>query len=215
MKRPAVKLKRYEMALNSRIIAAFLLAVTCHSFAQTVSEPQAPVVTDDRKQSAEKTVSMPATVVFASGDRLKGRIVLVKESFTIPKKESITGAKETIKYSDVSEIAVRRWCPKDMGRGGYLFRPCSVEVKLFSGSLCMCQTVNILEGFSFIDGKGRRHKFYGTFYDYLKKGKWGNSGSGERRYPETNPHRETAVLIVFEREKANPAGIDILKYLKF
>jgi hypothetical protein len=208
------KAKNFGMAF--KIIAAMALAVSVLQ-AQIV-EPVNPAADDvffqpaeepEKKEPAAEEPTLPAALTFASGDRLSGRLILQNPKFTIPANESISGRVITIAYADVLEINALLWKGKDTGNGGYYFTPYLVSVKMKNGEVYRC--AQMMDKIDFIDQQGRRNLFFTGFYDYLKNGKWANSGSTEKTYPTKNPHPKTATGIIFEKTQS---GFDIRKMLQ-
>jgi len=171
------------------------------------SDPKTPVIDDvffhpsqeQKDQNAppqdKEETTLSAKIVFASGERLSGRIILSSPVFTIPAGENVTGRKLDLAYSNISEMEALLWAGKDLGKGAYYFNPCLVSVKMKNGEIYRCKQMPVK--IDFADQSGKRGSFFTGFYDYTKKGKWVNSGSTERDYPTKNPHPKTVTGIFF------------------
>ena len=170
--------------------------------------PETPVVDDvffnpsqeqkDQKPQPEnkEETSLSAKILFASGEKLSGKIILSDPVFTIPAGENITGRQLKLNYSAISEIESLLWTGNDLGKNGYYFSPCLVSVKMKNGEIYRCKQIPVK--INFIDQSGSRNIFFTGFYDYIKNGKWVNSGKTERDYPTKNPHPKTVIGIFFQ-----------------
>ena len=195
------------MKLNILTICLFFAASLWADF----SEPDVPLIDDvffhpSQEQQDQQNQNTPsqnreetavsARIVFASGERLLGRIILSDPAFVIPAGENITGRKLSLAYSGISEIEALLWEGKDLGKGAYYFSPCLVSVKMKNGEIYRCKQMPVR--IDFADQSGKRNTFFTGFYDYIKNGKWVNSGKKERDYPTKNPHPKTVTGIFFQ-----------------
>jgi hypothetical protein len=202
-------------------VIALLSAWALQAPAQNVKEPLAPDVSssDGKKASAPGTLRMtlPATLVFAGGERLKGQLYLKVGNFSLSGRETVTGRRETIAMADVARISILRWRAREHEKTRYLFVPCDVTVTLANGSVYRCGRMPVPGPVDFGDHTGRKSSFHFTFYDYLEKGVWRNSRRGDRHYPELNPHSRTVVEIIPDRgvsgDRGNDPGMNLIKAL--
>jgi hypothetical protein len=206
---------------NRMAVIVLLAAWSLQAPAQSVKEPVAPQVlsSENKKSPAPESARMtlPVTLVFAGGERLKGQLYLKVRNFTLSGRETVTGRSETIALADVADISIRRWRAREHKKTRYLFVPCDVIITLAGGSVYRCGRMPLPGSIDFGDSPGKKSSFYCTFYDYLEKGVWRNSRSRDRHYPELNPHPRTVVEIIPDRsasrEKESDPGMNLIKAL--
>lgn len=172
-----------------------------------ISDPKVPVTDDvffhpsqeQKDQNVpshdKEAASLSARIAFASGEKLLGKVILSDPTFAIPAGENVTGRKLELPYFGISEIESLLWAGKELGKGAYYFSPCLVSVKMKNGEIYRCKQMPVK--IDFADQSGKRNVFFTGFYDYIKNGKWVNSGSAERNYPTKNPHPKTVTGIFF------------------
>ena len=191
------------MKLHSLAVCIFLATSLWADF----SGPKIPVTDDvffhpseeqkdrDAQLQGKEETALSAKIAFASGEKLLGKVILSDPVFVIPAGENITGRKLELAYHGISELESLLWEGKEFGKGTYYFSPCLVSVKMKNGEIYRCKQMPVK--INFADQSGKRNVFFTGFYDYVKNGKWVNSGSAERDYPTKNPHPKTITGIFF------------------
>lgn len=189
------------MKLRTIFILCLLSAI---AFAQGVKEPEAPVISDPespvsneettKQEKAEAT--LPVTLVFASGDKLRGRIILHAGGFTIPARESVWGRDVVLPYSNILNINVLLWQAKEKRKDEFYFTPSLISITMKNGEVYRC--AKMMERIDFIGLEGGRYVFFTSFFDYRIDGKWNYSGQSDKDYPSRNPLPQTVISIVFD-----------------
>ncbi len=200
--------------LFTLILAFFLVTHATGSTADDrLQKPEKPSEPEVRDPDLNKNrAEFPATVTFGDGSTMKGKLVL--ESGTMVYEEPGSRKKAVLDVSDIALIEILSWKGKEYRKFSYVFWPREYRITLRDSSrVLVSRDITALFSFSFTGSGGSEKKLYTYFYDYWKKGKWVNAGSGDFRHHEKNPHPDTVVRIRFlvSAPSGNPA--DILQFI--
>lgn len=195
--------------MKRRLLLLVCFAAICLNSAfaeQSFTEPAAPHIDEPTsKQETSKNqeeLKLPATLCFASGEKLKGFMHPESPVFTIEAGAGVLREKQTFQWSELISVSVVSWQKIYKGKDEYLFKVSSAFVETAGGVL---KCGSLPDKISFTDSFRKKRIFFTCFYDYRKNGKWTNSGSGDEKFPATHPHPDTVVSITFE--KPAPEGI--------
>ncbi|MBN2161124.1 MAG: hypothetical protein JW807_17185 [Spirochaetes bacterium] len=168
-------------------------------------EPSAPDVDIVQNKRRPDGDGLPVTVVTARGDTVTGVLVVPFDSLDIEAAGDGPKGAVTVRVADIDSIEFTRWAGKERRKNEFAFYHSAARITLKDKQVIECgRNIPALDRLVFRDEK-RSRSLYSYFYDYLKNGAWKNSGETDIAYPETNPHADTLVRIIFLRKKTvNP-----------
>lgn len=196
----------------SRVFMAVFVIFWLHRALYSIEGPASPSV-PFVKEPAHQMHTYRVTVVFAHGGQLDGRIHLPSDTvhINVEREGKIVTINE--KVMAINEISFNRWKGTDKGSGGYIFNTVLVEVILNrDNARIIAVRIPAFNRFILETSKGKQICF-NYYYDYYINGVWKNSGSTEKAYPDTKPHPDTVIKIIFNHNRTESPVGELLKYL--
>ncbi|MBN2080160.1 MAG: hypothetical protein JW838_14420 [Spirochaetes bacterium] len=193
-----------------RIAALFILismAIPLHSGSGGPVPPETPEEPSVRPAGEKEPagVESPALLVTARGGKMRGVLQVGVSILDVPVHRGDSTSTVRISISDIDSIEFLRWRGREIRKGEFAFRPVRVRITLRDGTVMeSAGHIAALARFTLREG-GRVRTVFSCFHDYRKNGRWAHSGATGIDHPETNPHGDTLVRIVFEKPAAfNP-----------
>ena len=139
------------------------------------------------------------SLINARGDKRSGLLALKTDFIDIDVSDHGSVEKRKVSIASIDSIEFKKWKGTE-GRGNeFLFYPAQIKITLADKKIIECRSdIKILNRLTLIDGKNSVSQ-YTYFYDYRENNAWRNSGRSDLSYPETNPHEDTVLQIVFFR----------------
>ena len=140
------------------------------------------------------------TISYANGAKEQGSIEVPFKVITVMYKQGKAIVKRTESMSALKSIQFLKWKIEKKKSNAYGFFPNNITV-IFKDRTIIERHGNI-KGFNKLTfyRKDKPKKFiYSFFYDYWINKMWQNSGKREADFPETNPHKDTVVSILFHQ----------------
>jgi hypothetical protein len=178
------------------LLLVFLSVI--HLYAQ-IEDPVIPVLETEKFQSTtEKKYTVKSFIEFAGGLKKDGIIHFPSNKISI--KYSSRKEQTSEDLSRIVSIEFLKWKGTPISKNSIRFNPSSVRI-VFDDQSIFESGGNIpsLNEFT-VEKSGRKEKVYGYFFDYWKNGKWVNSKSNDKDYPQTNPMHGTVMKITFKKE---------------
>lgn len=168
------------------------------------NEPAAPDVDMEKKKRPDGD-GVPATVEMATGEKMTGVLVITFDSLEIETAEAGGSRVTAVPLGAIDSIEFIRWAGKELRKNEFAFYHAAARITLTDKKVIeSVRNIPALNRLVFKDAKGSR-RLYSFFYDYRKDGTWKNSGKADIAYPETNPHGDALVRIMFlKKEEVNP-----------
>jgi len=195
-----LKYNKKQVSLYLYIMFAVILPVADNASADPrhPDNPVAPKVDVNEQKDKEKQ-NYQVSLINARGEKKSGSLVLTFDSIDV--NVSDTGANEIrkISLSSIDSIEFIRWKGTEVRKNVFMFHPSQINILLSDKKTLECRSnIKQFNKISFRDGK-RIHIAYAYFFDYRENNVWRNSGQADMLYPETNPHENTVVRIIFNR----------------
>ncbi len=177
-----------------------LLSLPLHAESDSPAPPKAPeepsvrpVAEGDRARG-----EVPVLLVTARGGRMRGRLTVEAPDLDVPVLHGHVIQTVSVAVVDIASIEFLRWRGRQLRKNEYSFRPVVIRIILRDGrEVESAGHVAALERFAFREDDGVRAVF-SRFRDYRKSGRWVHSGATAMDYPDTHPHGDALVRIVFE-----------------
>ena len=196
--------------MNRRVMAASLAALVFAGAAPAEytgpKNPDEPVIgtpSGTGRDGKGGVTEYEVTVVTAQGERVSGFLLAgaaVIEA-EVAEKGGITI--KSIPLSGIASVEILRWRGKRLRKEEYVFRPAHFRITLADKTVYECSNDIKIFAKMRIRSLKRVRAVYAYYYDYRELNRWKNSGKEDMRYPETNPHGDTAVRILFTHQEPN------------
>lgn len=184
------------------IVMALLLflGLSLHAESYSPSPPKVPeepsvrpVAEGDRARG-----EVPVLLVTARGGRMRGRLTVEAPDLDVPVLRGDVIQTVKVAVADIGSIEFLRWRGRELRKNEYSFRPVVIRIILRDGrEVESAGHVAALERFAFREDDAVRTVF-SRFRDYRKSGRWVHSGATAMDHPDTHPHGDALVRIVFE-----------------
>jgi hypothetical protein len=139
------------------------------------------------------------SLINARGDKRSGLLALKTDFIDIDVSDHGSVEKRKVNISSIDSIEFNKWKGAEARENEFLFYPARIKIVFADKKIIECRSdIKILSRLNLIDGKNSVF-LYTYFYDYRKNNAWRNTGQADMSYPETNPHEDTVVRIVFSR----------------
>ncbi len=146
---------------------------------------------------------VPVLLVTARGGRMRGRLTVGAPDLDVPVLRGDAIQTVKVAVADIGSIEFLRWRGRELRKNEYSFRPVAIRIILRDGrEVESAGHVAALERFTFREDDGVRTVF-SRFRDYRKRGRWVHSGATAMDHPDTHPHGDALVRIVFETPAAS------------
>lgn len=201
---------RYGALLRRALIPALIAVLLSDAAARAEysppKNPDEPVIVtpsgDDRGGKKGET-ELEVTVVTARGERITGILLTGAAAVDVEVAENGAVVKKSVPLAGIASVEILRWQGKSLRKEEYVFRPAHIRLTMADKTVYECLKDIRIFGTLRVRALNRVRAVYSYFYDYRRDKKWKNSGMEDIRYPETNPHGDTAVQIVFARRDTN------------
>ncbi len=189
------RIRRYVIPV---VLAAIACAGDLRAEPAEPKKPDDPVIGTSSKKDGSGT-DFEVTVITAKGERITGFFLAGAAIVEAEVAEKGGVVKKNIPLSAIASVEILRWQGKPVRKEEYVFRPARIKMTLADKTVYEC--VNDIRLFDRmrVRALNRVRAVYAYYYDYRSKNRWKNSGKEDMRYPETNPHGDTVVQIIFSR----------------
>ncbi len=161
--------------------------------------PAAPKVDLDETRRALGDYRYRASLVNARGEKKAGLLALKEDFIDADITERGPSEIRRIKISGIDVIEFIKWKGTAAKGNGFLFYPSEIKITLTDKSALKSRSdIKALNRLVLSEGN-KSYIMYSCFYDYRENDIWRNTGEADISYPETNPHGDTVVRIVFSR----------------
>lgn len=162
-------------------------------------EPSVRPVAEGEREMGE----VPVLLVTARGGRMRGRLTVGARDLDVPVLHGDVVQTVKVAVADIGSIEFLRWRGRELRKNEYSFRPVVIRIILRDGrQVETAGHVAALERFTFREDDAVRTVF-SRFRDYRKGGRWVHSGATAMDHPDTHPHGDALVRIVFETPAAS------------
>ncbi len=184
------------------IIIALLLSGFMRDISADPRIPEPPIqpradINETRHALGDHTYRV--SLINARGDKRSGLLALKTDFIAIDVSDHGSIEKRKGNISSIDSIEFNKWKGTEIRGNEFLFYPAQIKIVFADKKIIECRSdIKILNRLTLIDGKNSV-SLYTYFYDYRENNAWRNTGQPDMSYPETNPHEDTVVRIVFSR----------------
>jgi hypothetical protein len=171
------------------IIITFIMLNNLHA----LKDPDPPKYPSDNLSVNDSNIkAFPVELTCAGKDKINGNIYLsIKDIFFTYQGKIILVKKEEIKsieFLEWKEVADKKNASK--------FYTSKIVLTVMNNQQYVLKELQEFNKIEFSDNE-RKINLYTFFYDYWEKGRWRNSNTSDKTYPEKNPIPGTLLKIVF------------------
>jgi len=177
----------------------FLFIVPIYSQVREPSPPSEPVFTTNVSKNKTQLpgYSLNGTVIFADNTTNAGVLYLPYDHITFFFSQNKKEYKNTQNITNIKSITFQKWKGYKQNSNTYAFYPIETKIQLKNNISFTCTYfIKDFQKIIFVNLFGET-KIYSFFYDYWEKGKWRNSKSKKKDYPEKHPLKPCIKKIVF------------------
>ena len=177
----------------------FIFASPLYSQVKAPSSPSEPVIMTNVSKNSTQIQGYPlnGTVIFADNTTNIGSVYLPYDHITFFFTQNKKEYKNTQNITNIKSITFQKWKGYKQNSNAYAFYPIETKIQLKNNISFTCTYfIKDFKKMIFVSLFGET-KIYSFFYDYWEKGKWRNSKSKKKHYPEKHPLNACIKTIIF------------------